>query len=105
MARQISQITSPYCIAIIPLLLEVEFYSFINRILVIDAPEAEQLKRTLLRDKISKADVEAILHSQASRADRRAKAHDVITNDGVPADLIPQVDKLHEKYMKLGMGM
>lgn len=104
MARQISQLTSPYCIAVIPLLLEVEFYSFINRILVVDASEAEQLKRTLSRDNISKADVEAILHSQASRADRRAKAHDVIMNDGMPEDLIPQVDKLHEKYLKLGVN-
>jgi len=99
MSRQISHLSAPYCIAVIPLLLEVEFFSFINRILVVDTSESEQVKRTLLRDNLSKTDVEDILHNQASRAYRLAKAHDVITNDGVIDDLIPQVDRLHEKYM------
>src|SRR5262245_30067916 len=31
MQHQIANMTTPYCIAVIPLLLEVEFYSFINR--------------------------------------------------------------------------
>jgi dephospho-CoA kinase len=43
MSRQIKNITAPYCIAVIPLLLEVEFYSFINRILVVDASEQKQI--------------------------------------------------------------
>lgn len=102
MQKQIAQMSEPYCIAVIPLLLEVEFFSFINRILVIDAPEDEQIKRVMLRDNATKAEVEAILHSQATRKDRRAKAHDIITNDGDFAKLIPQVDKLHEMYLRLG---
>ncbi len=100
MQQQIAKMHAPYCIAVIPLLLEVEFYSFINRILVIDTPEAEQVRRVMLRDNISQTEVEAILESQASRHDRRAKAQDIIINDGNPEDLIPQIDKLHQQYAK-----
>lgn len=101
MKQQITKMTAPYCIAVIPLLLEVEFFSFINRILVVDTPESEQMRRVMLRDNISESEVEAILHSQASRQDRRAKAQDIIMNDGVLEDLLPQIDKLHEKYLSL----
>jgi dephospho-CoA kinase len=104
MQQQIDQLKAPYCIAVIPLLLEVEFYSFINRILVVDASETQQIQRVMLRDQTSKKNVEAILNSQAHRNDRRAKAHDVIHNDGKIADLIPQVDKLHALYTKMGSG-
>ncbi|VVC75338.1 Dephospho-CoA kinase [Aquicella siphonis] len=102
MRKQLSALSVPYCIAVIPLLLEVEFYSFINRILVIDAPESAQVDRVLSRDRSSRSEIEAILKSQASRHDRRAKAHDVIVNDGVIADLAPQIEKLHAMYTQLG---
>jgi len=102
MARQIKKMTTPYCIAVIPLLLEVEFYSFINRILVVDAPEHKQIERVVTRDKTPKAQVEAILKTQAARHDRIARAHDIITNDGVIADIASQVEKLHEKYSRMG---
>ncbi len=102
MKEQINQLSSAYCIAVIPLLLEVEFYSFINRILVIDAPEHQQIERVVARDKGSKTDIEAILKTQASRKDRKVRAHDLIINDGKIADLIPQVQELHEKYLSIG---
>jgi len=101
MKQQIDQLSAPYCIAVIPLLLEVEFYSFINRILVVDAPEHAQIQRVMDRDNTSKLEIEAILKTQAQRKDRKAHAHDIIVNDGVLADLIPQVEKLHEKYSKI----
>jgi dephospho-CoA kinase len=104
MQQQISALSAPYCIAVIPLLLEVEFYFFINRILVVDAPESEQIRRVIARDNTSQLDVESIIDTQAHRQDRRAKANDVITNDGKLADLIPQVDKLHEMYTQLGIA-
>jgi dephospho-CoA kinase len=102
MESQIRLLSAPYCIAVVPLLLEVEFYSFINRILVVDAAPEVQIKRIMTRDKMSKEDIETILKTQATREMRLAKAHDVIVNDGEPADLVEQVGKLHEKY--LGMS-
>jgi dephospho-CoA kinase len=102
MGRQIKSFTAPYCIAVIPLLLEVEFYTFINRILVVDAPEQKQIERVLSRDNSRKEQVKAILNAQANRHDRLARAHDIINNDGNIADLEIQVKNLNEKYTKLG---
>lgn len=101
MREQLKHLNAPYCIAVIPLLLEVEFYSFINRILVIDAPENLQVERVMTRDQTSKTAVDAILQSQASRKDRRAKAHDIITNDKNLTHLLPQVEKLHQQYLEM----
>jgi dephospho-CoA kinase len=101
MQHEINHLTGPYCIAVIPLLLEVEFYSFINRILVVDASLDAQIVRVMTRDKMNKLAVEAILKTQATRVDRKARAQDIIINDGTLADLIPQVEKLHEKYSKM----
>lgn len=99
---QIQTISAPYCIAVIPLLLEVQPNSLIQRILVIDTPEHIQIERVALRDKTEKSHVEAILKTQANRAHRLSQAHDVIINDGVLADLIPQVEKLHKMYLEMG---
>lgn len=101
MQRQINKLATPYCIAVIPLLLEVEFFSFINRILVVDAPEHLQIQRTAGRDKTKAPQIEAILKTQARREDRIAHAHDVITNEGTLEDLKPQVEKLHYLYLKM----
>lgn len=101
MEQEINAFTGPYCIAVVPLLLEVEFYSFINRILVVDTTPELQIKRIMARDKMTKTEVEAILKTQATREVRLAKAHDVIINDGKQQDLVTQVDALHEKYLQL----
>lgn len=101
MELEIRKLTAPYCIAVIPLLLEVEFYFFINRILVVDTTHELQIKRIVARDKISKEEIENIIKTQASRETRISKAHDVIINDGSLEDLTKQVAKLHEKYLDL----
>ena len=101
MEKELSEAKSPYCIAVIPLLLEVEFYFFINRILVVDTEEETQINRVMTRDKVGRNDVEVVLNSQANREHRRSKAHDVISNDGDMVHLKNQVDELHEKYLKL----
>lgn len=101
MEEQIKALSSPYCIAVVPLLFEVECYSFINRILVIDSPEKAQIARVVARDQVKPAQIEAILKTQAAREDRVARAHDVITNDGDMANLVPQVDKLHQMYLRI----
>lgn len=99
--RQLAKLPSPYCIIVIPLLFEVKPYSFITRILVVDSPEHEQVKRVLERDNSSKEQAEAILKSQFNREQRIALAHDVINNDGTLADLVPQVEKLHQFYLNM----
>jgi dephospho-CoA kinase len=90
----------PYCIVVIPLLLETQSYPFINRILVVDAPEHLQLERIMSRDQASVEDAKAIIATQLEREKRLAHANDIILNEGGLTDLIPQVDKLHTQYGK-----
>lgn len=101
MQKQIDQLSAPYCIAIIPLLFEGEFYSFINRSLVVDAPEYLQIKRVIERDIGTQTEIEAIIKSQASRQDRLSRAHDTIINDGKLVDLAKRVEELHHFYLSI----
>lgn len=101
MERQIKSAKSPYCIAIIPLLLETQPNPLINRILVVDALETQQIDRTQTRDKLSRDEISAIIKSQVSREQRLAAADDIITNHGILEELSEQVDKMHKFYLTL----
>lgn len=90
-----------YCIVVIPLLIESSSYAFLDRILVVDTPEALQIERVMARDKSQREHVEAILNAQATREHRLAHADDVIVNTGNIADLEPQIAQLHERYLAL----
>ncbi len=91
---------APYCIVVIPLLLETEPYPFIDRVLVVDAPEHLQIARVGTRDQTIAAGAKAIVDTQLGRDERLKRADDVIVNDGTLADLVPQIDKLHNQYAK-----
>lgn len=101
MQQQIAQAKSPYCIAVIPLLIETLPNPLIDRILVIDAPESEQLARTMHRDQAALEQIKNIIHSQAKREQRLAAANDILTNDKNLAHLKHQIDDLHLKYLEL----
>lgn len=101
MKLRIETLDAPYCIAIIPLLLETAPNPLIKRVLVVDTPEDLQISRTVARDKISHEDVKAILMTQTSRKKRLEIADDIIINDGNYEDLISQVDQLHTLYLSL----
>lgn len=101
MQNQINQATSPYCIAVIPLLVETLPNPSINRILVIDTSLEEQLKRIATRDQMQENDARAIIDSQISREMRLAAADDHIINNGSLTDLKSQVDSLHQFYLTL----
>jgi dephospho-CoA kinase len=101
MQRQIETSTSPYCIVVIPLLFETEPNPLINRILTVDIPEEEQIKRAQLRDQLPAEEIATILKTQASRELRLQKSHDVIHNHGTIKDLQSQVEKLHQHYLTL----
>jgi dephospho-CoA kinase len=101
MNQQALQATSPYCIAVIPLLMETEKNPIINRILVVDTTEEIQLTRAQVRDQSSKESIQAILDTQINRDERLKLADDIIHNSGSIAELIPQVDQLHKNYLLL----
>ncbi|MBT1062097.1 dephospho-CoA kinase [Bowmanella sp. Y26] len=99
------QAQSPYCILAIPLLVENQLHKLVDRILVVDVKESIQCSRVVARDLVSKAQAEAILASQASRQQRLDAADDVIDNSGPIEALIPQVNKLHQRYLTLANSL
>lgn len=101
MQTDIAALQTPYCLAVIPLLLETEAANFINRVLVVDIPEDIQLERASLRDNSTIEKIKSIIDTQIGRSERLARADDIINNAGSPDELAQQVDKLHQQYLKL----
>ncbi|EHK70887.1 dephospho-CoA kinase [Pseudomonas psychrotolerans L19] len=95
---------SPYAILVSPLLFESGQGALVRRGLVIDAPEELQLERAMRRDGVDEVQVRAILAAQLPRAERLAKADDVICNDGDLAALHAEVERLHSFYLTLDGG-
>jgi len=92
----------PYCLLAIPLLAEnIEHYRWVDRVLVVDAPDDVRLGRLMQRDHIDAELAQRMLDRQASREQRLAIADDVIDNGGDEATLRPAVERLHEKYLRL----
>ncbi|MFO0482796.1 MAG: dephospho-CoA kinase [bacterium] len=56
------------------------------------------------RSGLSRAQVMAIIAVQATREQRLAMADDVIDNDGEEFALEPQVEKLHQQYLRLAQS-
>jgi dephospho-CoA kinase len=99
--KRIAAARAPYVIHVVPLLVESPDYrSRVDRVLVIDAPEALQVERVLKRSGLPEAEVRAIVASQATRAQRLAAADDVIENRGTIDALREQVAALHRKYLE-----
>lgn len=100
MLRQCAAASSPYCLLVVPLLVENRLMNLADRVLVIDVDEATQIERTCRRDGVSRAQAEAILAAQASRAERLAVADDVLDNQSGTSETIrARILALHETYL------
>lgn len=101
---QLSSLTSPYCIIVVPLLFEnltkITAVKF-DRILVIDAEEDIQIKRSQKRDNSDIEVIKNIMKSQVSRQIRIDAADDIILNTENLDSLNKKVDSLHQQYIKL----
>lgn len=95
---------SAYAIMVSPLLVESGQYRQVDRVLVVDVPEALQVQRAVSRDKSSEAQIRAILSAQASREERLRHADDVLVNDSDLAWLRQEVERLHNFYLTLRGG-
>jgi len=101
-AQLIASLDTPYVLHVVPLLVETGGRrAGMDRILVIDCPEAVQVERVMRRSKLSEEEVRAIMAAQATRAERLADADDIIDNAGDEAALLAQVDALHARYLSL----
>lgn len=95
----------PYCLLAIPLLAEnLAHYRWVDRILVVDAPESIQLDRLMRRDGIDETLARRMMTRQASRTQRLTLAHDIIENTGNEAALEHAVAALHVRYLELAQA-
>jgi dephospho-CoA kinase len=100
MLRQCAAARSPYCLLVVPLLVENKLAGLANRVLVIDVDEATQIERTCRRDGVSAEQAKAIIAAQASRSERLAAADDVIDNhNGSQMAIKTRILALHETYL------
>ena len=96
--------SGPYVIFAVPLLIESGTWrERVSRVLAVDCSEATQVARVMRRSHLSEDQVRAIMATQVTRDQRLAAADDVIDNDGAPEALLPQVMRLHERYLALSM--
>lgn len=100
--RQAQQWSGPYGLIVVPLLLERGgLRAIVDRILVVDCPEDEQVARAVARSALTPSEVRAIMATQLSRAQRLAAADDVIDNSGPPEAIASQVARLDSRYRAL----
>lgn len=93
--------TAPYCVLAAAILLERGFATHCQRVLVVDAPEADQQARLMRRDGIGVELAQQMMARQCSRAERLAQADEVIYNPDPVHDLTAQVYGLHQHYLLL----
>lgn len=85
----------------IPLLVETGQAGRFDRVLVVQAPREERIRRMVTDRGMTPDDAEARMEAQATDAERAAVASDVLTNDAGVEQLSAQVDAFWES---LGVG-
>jgi dephospho-CoA kinase len=101
LVRQADAASGPYQVLVIPLLVESGRRQLVNRVLVVDCTEEQQIERLMRRDGETRQNAARALAAQATRDERLAAADDVIVNDKDPAKLVELVAGLDRKYRRL----
>lgn len=99
--RRLERLDAPYAIIVVPLLVETGMHRDMDRVVVIDCPEAVQIERLGKRDGETETGARAILASQAERATRLAAGDDILVNDADLIRLAADVRKLHDSYLRM----
>jgi len=100
MIQQLEACTTPYAIAVIPLLVETGIPDFVDEVCVVDCSPETQAKRLLSRDNVNIELIEKILTAQASREQRLALAHRIIDNNADEEALLVQLPALHQQWLR-----
>jgi dephospho-CoA kinase len=97
---QIDASNSAYTILSSPLLLDTTQKDLVDCVVVVDAPEELQLRRTTQRDQNDEAQVRRIMAAQMPRQDRLARADIIVDNSGTLEDLEGQVADIHQDLLQ-----
>lgn len=98
---RLAAIEAPYALVVVPLLLETDFATLVDRVLVVDCPREMQLDRLMRRNSTTRRRAESVVAAQIDRAARLDAADDVIDNSGTLEHTRDQVAALHAKYVGL----
>lgn len=101
MKKMVDLSSSPYSIIEVPLRLEKNTYPYIQRILLITAPEEVQIARVRARDNCSVEQAKTILATQPPLEERINHADDYIENTISIAELRIKIKALHDMYLHL----
>ena len=99
--RRVAAIDAPYCVVVIPLLVESGGSDVAHRVLVVDAPDDLRRARVSARDGLEEAIIDRIFAAQVVREVRLAAADEVVVNDGGLEALDAEVERLHRGYLEL----
>ena len=91
----------PYCIIVVPLLIETGFIKLVDRVLVVTAPLERKLHWLEKRSQLSPTKANVIMNKQSSDKEKLAQADDVINNDSDIENIHIKVSELHQQYLKL----
>lgn len=92
---------NPYCMIVVPLLIETSFIELVDRVLVVTAPVKMRLKWLDKRSQLNTKKANAIIAAQTSDKEKLAIADDHINNDSDLAAIQSKVIQLHKHYLKL----
>ncbi|HAS50521.1 MAG TPA: dephospho-CoA kinase [Gammaproteobacteria bacterium] len=98
---RVARLNAPYSLLVIPLLVETGMTDLVDRVLVVDVAEVEQVCRVMARDGMDERQARRILAAQASRSRRLALADDVLENSGDLTELDQRIADLHQYYLRL----
>lgn len=101
MLEQMAMLDAPYCVLVIPLLIESQQHDLVDRILVVDAPDDCRIQWIKRRSGMTETEILDIFDAQIGRSDRLAAADDLLVNDGDIPQLLRQVDEMHQRYCAL----
>jgi dephospho-CoA kinase len=91
---------TPYCVVVVPLLIETGLFPEADYVVVADVPEDVQRSRLKQRDGLPDKTIQQIMGAQASRSERLARADKVLDNTATVAALSKQVDSLHAELLR-----
>jgi len=99
--QQMQSLTAePYCVVVVPLLVETGLFPDADLVITVDVPEALQRSRLKRRDGLPDETIEQIMTAQASRSERLARADIALDNTGSVEDVCKQVDRLHTALLR-----
>jgi len=91
---------APYTLVVVPLLFEsMRYRNWLQRVIVVDCPETEQICRTMQRNGLDETAVRAIMAQQMTRAMRLHLADEIVHNDGDLDALKIEVARLHQRLL------